>query len=95
MENKCYLCQKSVIMNYDNLKSKTILDLTSDIKILDEICGFDRSFFNEEEYRTLCAQKPYQNFSDIRSLANITGDKKLLNAAIEQFKDAIDATFTE
>ncbi|MBV5348876.1 hypothetical protein JZU61_04370 [bacterium] len=70
-------------MKYDNLKQKTIFDLTEDKEILDQIVApGEKDFF-------------LQNMTDneravtFLELADLTGDTDLEKATMEQFKDVL------
>lgn len=69
-------------MKYDNLKSKTIFDFTTDTEIIEEI-----TLMSKAEYIEEVKKFPQNNCLDLLELAERTDNKELEKAVKEQYKD--------
>lgn len=82
--------QNKTIMDYSNLKSKTIFDFCKDKKLISDII-----IIPKEAYLRELESYPLQNAHTLIEYAEIINDKALLNAVRQQYKRELKAENNE
>lgn len=82
-------------MKYNNLKNKTIFDITTDNKILNEVLPYVPKDVSKEQYYAGF----YQNSTNLAlaflEIADLTNDDELRKATESQFATEINKYFNE
>lgn len=82
--------------DYSNLKNKTVFDFCNDETLLEEVLppipdGYDRDRYLKDYWDT----NPHQLALAFVDLAELMGDKKLLQEAEKQFSKELNEYFNE
>ena len=79
-----------MMMDYSNLKSKTIFDFCDDEEMLD-----DQIIISKEEYLKQIKEYPLYDARTLIEFAELTNNKKLLQAVKSQYKEELEAENNE